>query len=94
MASVVAVLQYTTSATALTVVVGLTVIVKDWEGPAQPLAEGVTVIVAVTGTLVLLMTVKALMSPLPLAARPMEGVLFVHAKVVPETFPVKETVEV
>jgi hypothetical protein len=65
--------------------------VKLTGAPVQPLAEGVTVIVAVTGVLVLLVAVKEAMLPLPLAASPMEGVLFAHAKVVPATSPVKVT---
>ena len=58
--------------------VGLTVIVKLWDGPGHPLAVGVTVMVAITGDEPVLMAVKAGMFPLPLAASPMEVVLLVH----------------
>ncbi len=50
--------------------------------PGQPFADGVTVIVAVTATLLLLIAVKAGIFPLPLAASPMEVLLFVHVKLV------------
>ena len=53
------------------------------------MAVGVTVTVAVTGDEVALVAVKEAMLPLPLAARPTEVVLFVHAKVVPATAPLK-----
>ena len=46
--------------------------------PEQPLAVGVTVIVAVIGALVLLYAVNALISPVPVAANPIEVVLFVQ----------------
>ena len=39
---------------------------------------GVTVIVATTGAVVILVAVKARISPLPLSERPILGVLFVH----------------
>ncbi len=56
----------------VTVDVGLTVIVKLCGTPAQALAEGVTVIVAVTGAVVLLIAVKlAMLLSVPLPARPM-----------------------
>jgi hypothetical protein len=54
------------------VVVGVTVV-----------KVGVTIIVAVTGAVVALVAVKAGILPVPLAARPIEGVLFVQLKVVP-----------
>ena len=63
---------------AATVGVGLTVMVKVWGAPAHPLAVGVTVMVAVTGVVPVFTAVKAPMLPVPLAARPMEGVLFVQ----------------
>ena len=69
--------------------VGLTVMVKFCAGPGQPFAVGVTVMVAVTGTLVVLIAVNAGMFPLPLAARPMEGLSFVQLNAVPATLPVK-----
>jgi hypothetical protein len=64
--------------TVFTVGVGFTVIVNVLGAPGQPLADGVTVIVAVTGDVVLLVAVKAAISPVPLAARPIEVVLFVQ----------------
>ena len=51
--------------------------------PGQPLAVGVTVTVAVTGFAVLFVPVKEGVLPVPLAARPIEVLEFVHAKVVP-----------
>ena len=55
--------------------------------PAQPAADGVTVIIAVTGALVVLTAVKAGIFPLPLAAKPIAGLLFVQVKAVPLTAP-------
>lgn len=52
---------------------------------------GVTVIVAVTGALVRLIALKDAMLPLPLAARPIDGVLFTQLNVVPATGPVNVT---
>ena len=46
--------------------------------PVQPLAVGVTVIVAVTGDEVTLIAVNDPMFPVPEAASPMEGVEFVQ----------------
>ena len=63
---------------------GLTVIVKVFVGPGQltdgfpPVKIGVTVMVAVCIVPVLLTAVKNAMFPVPFAARPMEGLLFVH----------------
>ena len=59
--------------------VGFTVIVNVTGVPAQPFAEGVTVTVAVTGALVVFVAVNAVISPEPLAAKPIEGVSFVQA---------------
>ena len=59
--------------------------------PLQPAADGVTDIVAVTGALVKLMAVKAGIFPLPEAAKPIVGLLFVQLKVVPLTAPEKAT---
>ena len=53
--------------------------VNVWGVPAQPSNEGVTVMVAVTGEVPLLVAVKDGMLPLPLAARPMVVLLLVHA---------------
>jgi hypothetical protein len=71
-------LQTTWLAGSATLGVGLTVMVKLCAIPAQPLAEGVTVIVAVTGALVKLIAVKDEIFPVPLAARPMVVLLFVQ----------------
>ena len=57
---------------------GFTVIENVLAVPAHPLADGVTVIVAVTGALVEFVAVNAEMLPVPLAARPMDVVLFVQ----------------
>ena len=51
--------------------------------PRQPFAVGVTVIVATEGELLLFVALKTGMFPVPLAARPFAGMLFVHVKVVP-----------
>lgn len=56
--------------------------------PRQPLAVGVTVIVAEIGDVVALVAVKAGTFPDPLAARPIAVLLFVHVKPVPLTGPV------
>ena len=88
--AVVAVLLHTTwLATALTIGVGFTVIVKLTLGPGQPLAIGVTVTSAVTGALVILVAMKLGISPLPAGARPIDIVLLVQLKIVPNTGPVK-----
>ena len=65
--------------------VGFTSIVKDCSGPVQPLAVGVTVIMATTGAEPVFNAEKDAMSPLPLVARPIEGWLFVQLNVVPAT---------
>ena len=49
--------------------------------------EGVTVIVATAGAVPVLRAVKAAILPVPLAARPIPGVLFVQLKTVPATAP-------
>lgn len=68
--------------------VGLTVIANVLGIPGHPAADGVTVIVAITGVLPVLVAVKAFISPVPLAARPIDVLLFVQLKVVPVTAPV------
>ena len=65
--------------TGLTVDVGFTVMVKVIDGPTQPFAVGVTVIVAITGAIPALVAVKDGTFPMPLAPRPIEVVLLVHA---------------
>ena len=61
--------------------VGLTVIVKVFAVPVEPaqLVTGVTIIVAVIGDVVALIAVKLSILPVPLAARPIDGVLFVQS---------------
>jgi len=62
---------------------GFTVIVKVFDVPLQPAADfGVTVIVAVIGTLVLLVTEKDAIFPVPLAGSPIAVLLFIHVQVV------------
>jgi hypothetical protein len=58
--------------------VGLTVIVAVIGVPEQPLATGVTVIVAVTGEVPALIAANDRMSPEPEAPRPIEVVLLVQ----------------
>jgi hypothetical protein len=77
-AAVAAPLHLTWSAGSLTWPLGLTVMVKVWGVPAQPSKEGVTVIVAVTGAVPVLVAVNEAMLPLPLAASPMLVLLLVH----------------
>ncbi len=58
--------------------------------PGQPFADvGVTVIVAVTAALLLLTAVKAGIFPLPLAAKPMDGLLLIQLNEVLATDPEK-----
>ena len=75
-------LHTTWFATAVTVAVGLTVIVNVDAVPTQltlPFVYvGVTIIVAVTGAVVAFVPTKLAMLPVPLAARPMLVVLFVQ----------------
>ena len=68
--------------------------VKNCEVPVQLPVEGVTVMVAVTATLLLFIAVKEAMSPEPLAGKPMLGSLLVHVKVVPGIEPTKFTAAV
>ena len=63
-------------------------------GPVQPLKDGVTVMVAVTGAEVLLIPVNEEISPVPLAANPIAGLLLVQLYIVPLTVPVKCIAEV
>jgi hypothetical protein len=75
-------LQSTLLATAVTVAVGFTVMVKMEAVPVQltpPLVYvGVTVMVSTTGAVPVLMAVKDAMSPVPLAAKPIEVFLFIQ----------------
>ena len=86
---VAALLHKTWLAGCTTLGVGFTVIVKLCEGPGQPLARGVTVIVAITGALVEFVAVNDGIFPLPLAAKPIEVLLFVQLNPVPLTAPEK-----
>ena len=67
--------------------VGFTEIVNVKGVPVHPFAEGVTVIVANIGALVLFVAVNEGMSPDPLAARLIAVLLFVQVKVVAATGP-------
>jgi hypothetical protein len=66
---------------------GFTVMVNVFGMPLQPFAAGVTVIVALIGAVPLFTAVNAGISPVPDAARPMEGVLFVQLNWVPVIVP-------
>jgi hypothetical protein len=62
----------------LTVGVGLTLILKVWAVPEQPLAEGVTVIVPDIADVPVFFAVKEAILPEPLAASPIAVLLFVQ----------------
>ena len=68
--------------------VGFTVMVNVCGVPVQPLATGVTVIVATCVVAPLLIAVNDAMLPLPPAARPMLVLSLVQLKVVPVSVPV------
>ena len=87
-------LQNTPLAGWLTSGSGFTVIVNVIAVPGQPFAEGVTVIVEMTGAAVLLIPVNEGILPVPLAANPIEGSLFVQLYEVLVTVPVKLIAEV
>ena len=76
-----------------TIIAGFTVIVNVAGDPMQvvpPLVkEGVTVIVAVTADELLFTAVKEGIFPVPLAAKPIEGVSLVQLNTVPATEPEK-----
>ena len=62
--------------------------VKVMGTPAQPNAlDGVTVMVSITGTVPVLIAVKAGISPVPEDFNPIPGFGFTHEKVVPGTVP-------
>lgn len=86
---VLAPLQTSCGATALATGVGFTVMLTVEGEPVQPLAEGVIVIVAIEGAFVLFVMTNGAMLPLPLAASPIDVVLFAQLYVVPDTSPVK-----
>ena len=75
--------------------VGLIVIVYVASVPEQPLAEGVMVIIAVIGALVVLIAANAGTDdgPDPLSPRPIAVLLFVQVNVDPETGPVRAVTE-
>ena len=56
-----------------------------------PLVAGLTVMVAVTGVPPVFTALNEAIFPIPLAARPIDGVLFVQLNTVPATGPVKVT---
>lgn len=81
-------LHNTWPATGFTTGVGFTVIVNVIGVPTQPVGPtGVTTIVATNGPLVALVVTNGAMSPVPVAARPMAGVLLVQLYTVPGTLP-------
>ena len=69
--------------------VGLTLIVNITAAPLQPFAIGVTEMIARIGDEVLFIPVNDGMFPVPLAARPIEGLSFVQLYVVPAIVPEK-----
>lgn len=81
-----------------TVGIGLTVIVKVTGSPLQIIlpmvAVGVTVIVAVKGDVPAFVATKDGISPVPLAANPMDVLLFVQLNTVPAMAPEKATAAV
>jgi hypothetical protein len=84
-----AALQIVFVAAVVTVGAGFTVTVNVAGVPVHPFTDGVTVMVAVMGKVVALLTVNDGTSPDPLAARPMAVLLFVQVNVVPLTGPDK-----
>ncbi len=67
----------------VTVGLGFTVTVNVFVGPVQNMVpeskyRGVTVMVAVTGDVEVFVAMNELISPVPLAARPIPGVLLAH----------------
>ncbi len=63
----------------------MTIILNVLAGPEQAPADGVTMIVDRIGAEVVFDTVNEGIFPLPLAANPIEGLLFVQLKFVPDT---------
>ena len=59
--------------------VGFTVMLNVKGVPEQPFADGITVIEATLGSMVLFVVMKEGILPVPLAARPMVVLLLVHA---------------
>ena len=72
-------LHKTWLATAFTVAIGLTVMVNVIGAPVQPdMIEGVTVMVAVVALVNVFDVTKDGIFPAPLAANPIDGLLFTH----------------
>jgi len=67
---------------------GFTVMVYETGTPVQAFADGVTVMVAEIAPVPVFVAVKAGISPVPLAARPIAVLEFVQVKAVPVTEPV------
>jgi hypothetical protein len=90
--------QTTVLTTVLTVGFGSTVIVNEVGVPVQVtpafVYDGVTVIVPEIGVMPALVAVKLVMSPVPLAARPIAVLVFVQLYTVPGTLPLNDTVVV
>ena len=82
-------LHNTRSAGTITSGVGFTLIVNFLVRPVHPSATGVTLIVAVSIEVPVLVTVKPAISPLPLEARLMEVLSLLQLKAVPVTPPLK-----
>lgn len=68
--------------------------VKDNGVPTHPFAEGVMVMVAITGAELVFVAVKDGILPDPFADNPIDGVLLTQVKVVPVTGLPIETTEV
>jgi hypothetical protein len=62
---------------------GFTVMVNIWGIPSQEPMDGITVMVATTGFTPVLVAVKELILPFPLAPKPMEVLLLVQANKAP-----------
>lgn len=76
----------------VTVGLGLTVILKFWGVPGQPFKVGVTTKLPINWVLPVFIVVK-LISPLPVAAKPMPVLEFVQF-IVAEEVPIKFTVAI
>ena len=75
--------------TGFTVGLGFTVRVNVFEVPVQPLADGVTVIILLTGTEELFIVVKSGIDPVPERLIPVLSFELIQLKTVPETAPKK-----
>ena len=88
---VVALLHKTCFVCCTTYDVELPLVVKFFAAPGHSYVVGITVMVAVTGALVVLMAVNAGILPVPPAAKPIDVLLFVQLKTVLLTLPLKFT---